>query len=109
VSRLVADAGVAKRVRSISRAFADLERSLEQLTTRARTAARQAATSSKGGQRKRRTVHITPKRRAQLKLQGAYMGYMRQLKPAQKARVKAVKEKSGFGAAIKLARRIAEE
>jgi hypothetical protein len=31
------------------------------------------------------------------------MGYMRQLKPAQKARVKAVKQKSGFGAAIRLA------
>jgi len=28
---------------------------------------------------KRRQVKLTPKRRAQLKLQGAYMGYMRQL------------------------------
>jgi len=32
------------------------------------------------------------------------MGYMRQLKPAQKLRVKAVKERRGYEAAIKLAR-----
>jgi hypothetical protein len=95
---------VRRTLRSIARAFADLERSLEHLAKRARTAARRAAASSKGTRRSRK---ITPKRRAQLKLQGRYLGYMRQLKPAQKARVKAVKEKSGFGAAIKLARRIA--
>jgi hypothetical protein len=35
------------------------------------------------------------------------MGYMRQLKPAQKARVKAVKEKRGFEAAIRIARTLA--
>jgi hypothetical protein len=35
------------------------------------------------------------------------MGYMRQLKPAQKARVKAVKEKRGFEAAISIAKRLA--
>jgi len=32
------------------------------------------------------------------------MGYMRPLRPAQKAKVKAVKEKRGFEATIKLAR-----
>ncbi len=56
----------------------------------------------------RRPLKLTPKRRAQLKLQGKYMGYVRQLKPAQKARVRAVKEKRGFEAAIKLAGRIVE-
>ncbi len=56
---------------------------------------------------KGRKLRITRKRRAQLKLQGAYMGYMRQLGPRQKARVKAVKEKNGFEAAITLARRLA--
>jgi hypothetical protein len=52
----------------------------------------------------KRTLRITPKRRAQLKLQGAYLGYMRQLKPAQKAAVKAVREKRGFEAAISVAK-----
>ena len=55
----------------------------------------------------RRQLKITTKRRAQLKLQGAYMGYMRQLKPAQKLRVKAVKEKRGLEAAIGVARKLA--
>jgi len=40
---------------------------------------------------------------ARLKLQGAYMGLMRQLKPAQKLRVKAVNEKRGLEAAILMA------
>jgi len=52
----------------------------------------------------KRRLRITPKRRAQLKLQGAYMGYMGQLRPAQKARVKAVKERRGYEAAIAVAR-----
>ncbi len=56
-----------------------------------------------------RRLTLTSARRAQLKLQGSYMGFMRQLKPAQKAKVRAVKEKRGFGAAIKLARKQAEE
>jgi hypothetical protein len=51
-------------------------------------------------------MSISPKRRAQLKLQGAYMGYMRQLGPRQKAKVKAVKEKKGFEAAINEARKL---
>jgi hypothetical protein len=51
-------------------------------------------------------LRLSPKRRAQLKLQGSYMGYMRQLGPRQKARVKAVKEKKGFEAAIRVARGI---
>jgi hypothetical protein len=52
----------------------------------------------------RRKLTITPKRRAQLKLQGQYMGYMRQLDASQKARVRAVKEKRGHRAAILVAR-----
>jgi len=54
----------------------------------------------------RRKLRLSPARRRTLKLQGSYMGYMRQLKPKQKARVKAVKEKKGFPAAIAAARRM---
>jgi hypothetical protein len=97
-----------KSLRAIERAFADIENALAQVSKRARRAAREAARTPKATTGKRRTVHLTPKRRAQLKLQGAYMGYMRQLKPAQKARVKAVKEKRGFEAAIRVAKRIAK-
>jgi len=46
---------------------------------------------------------LSPKTRALRRLQGKYMGYVRNLKPAEKARVKAVREKQGMQAAIKLA------
>ena len=53
------------------------------------------------------TFRVAVNRRAQFKLQGADMGFMRQLKPAQKARVKAVKERRGVEAAIRVAKRLA--
>jgi len=89
-------------LRAIERAFADIAALAEALTDRVRVVERGAgrATTAKP----RRKLTITPKRRAQLKLQGAYMGYMRQLKPRQKTRVKAVKEKRGFEATIGVAR-----
>jgi hypothetical protein len=55
----------------------------------------------------RRLPKLTPQRRAQLKLQGEYMGHMRQLKPAQKKQVKAVREKRGIEAGIRMARKLA--
>jgi len=46
---------------------------------------------------------MSPKVRALRRLQGKYMGFVRGLKPAEKARVRAVREKQGMGAAIQLA------
>lgn len=88
-----------KSLRGIERAFADLEKMFAGFTKKVRRAEREA-----GRAKPRRHLKITPQRRAQLKLQGAYMGFMRQLGPRQKARVKAVKEQKGFEAAIRLAR-----
>ena len=98
-----------KSLRAIERAFADIERSLAHLTKRARNAARDAAKPISRKITGRRSLRITPRRRAQLKLQGAYMGFMRQLKPAQKKRVKAVKEKRGFEAAIGVAKTLTRQ
>ena len=39
---------------------------------------------------------------------GSYVGYLRDLKPRQKAQVKAVREKKGMRAAIAVAKRIAK-
>jgi hypothetical protein len=47
---------------------------------------------------------ISPKGRAALKLAGQYMGLTRNLSAADKAQVKAVREKSGVAAGIKLAK-----
>jgi hypothetical protein len=50
-----------------------------------------------------RRAPLSPKVRALRRLQGKYMGYVRRLKPAEKARVRSVREKQGMEAAIKLA------
>ena len=54
-----------------------------------------------------RRLKLSPARRAALKLQGQYMGYMRGLKPRQKARVKALAAAKGVGTAVALARQLA--
>jgi hypothetical protein len=96
-----------KSLRAIERAFTEIEASLNDLAKRVRRAERRAERKVRSVGSAARPITITPKRRAQLKLQGAYMGYMRQLAPRVKAQVKAVKEKKGFEAAIRLARRLA--
>src|SRR5260221_332755 len=50
---------------------------------------------------------LSAKARASLVLQGRYMGYMRQLKPRQKAQVRKIKEARGVRAAISQAKRLA--
>jgi hypothetical protein len=60
---------------------------------------------SKGNGRIR--PRLSPKGRASLVLQGRYMGYMRQLKPRQKAQVRKVKEVKGVRAAIRAAKDLA--
>jgi hypothetical protein len=57
--------------------------------------------------RQRRKVRLSPKARASLVLQGRYMGFMRQLKPRQKAQVRKVKEAKGVRLAIEKARTFA--
>ena len=96
---------VKKQLRAIKRAIAGIEKSFDGVTQMLRRAERAAARNVPS--RTRRKLRITPKRRAQLKLQGAYMGYMRQLNPRQKARVKSLKEKQGYEAAIRMAKKIA--
>ena len=97
-----------KSLFALERAFAEIAATLEKPSTRIRrmesgAAKKSPATKAASPQ----NLRITPKRRAQLKLQGRYIGHLRYLKPRQKARVKAVKERSGFEAAIKMARKLA--
>ena len=56
----------------------------------------------------KRRVAISPKVRALRRLQGKYMGFVRRLKPAEKARVRTVREKQGMQAAIRLAASLAK-
>ncbi len=50
---------------------------------------------------------LSPKRRAILRLQGQYIGYLRGLPSRQKARVKALRTSKGSPAAIRLAKKLA--
>ena len=101
-----------KSLRAIERAFADLEKHVAGLAKRFQTAEREddrrLLKRLTRASKPRRRIRITPKRRAQLKLQGRYMTYMRQLGPRQRAQVRAVKDKRGFEAAIKLASKLAK-
>ena len=51
-----------------------------------------------------RRIRLSTKARASMILQGRYMGYMRQLKPRQKAQVRKIREAKGVRAAIVKAR-----
>ena len=73
----------------------------------ARRRGRNAGTTGRRSAARRR-VAISPKVRALRRLQGKYMGYVRRLKPAEKARVRTVREKQGMQAAIRLASSLAK-
>lgn len=65
---------------------------------------RRAASAAARPVRRRK---MSPKVRALRRLQGKYMGFVRGLKPAEKARVRSVREKQGMAAAIQLASSLA--
>jgi hypothetical protein len=76
---------------------------LEELGVRgARQAGRQVAAEVARG-RTRVKRNLSPKVRALRRQQGQYMGLVRRLKPAEKARVSALRQKKGLPAAIRLA------
>lgn len=62
--------------------------------------ARRGRRSAGAATRKRK---LSPQVRALRRQQGKYMGFVRRLKPAQKAKVRAVRETKGLPAAIRLA------
>ena len=95
---------VKKQVRVIRKSLKAIEKSLAQLV--AATNGMGARTVARGGL-KGRKLTLTPKRRAALKVQGAYIGHLRNLKPTHKARVKALRLSKGMLAAISLAKRLA--
>jgi hypothetical protein len=64
------------------------------------------ARALKGAVRPRRKLRLTPARRAQLELQGQYIGHMRMLPSKQQAAVKAMRVKKGIRPAIALAKKL---
>ena len=82
-----------KEIAALRRRLGELERLGAQATVAAVT---------KAASRVRR--RLSPKVRALRRQQGQYMGLVRRLKAAEKARVSALREKKGLPAAIRLAR-----
>jgi hypothetical protein len=56
-----------------------------------------------------RPRNLSPQRRAELKLQGSYIGHVRKLKLRQRARVKKLREDKGVRAAIRLAKALSRK
>ena len=95
-------ANVRRHIQSARAAMRRIDRTLAVLAALARSD--RGRSTSAGPSRK---LNLSPARRRALKLQGRYLGYMRQLKPAQKARVRAAKQARGMHVAIALAKQLA--
>ena len=91
---------VRRELRSIQTSLGSIARALGRLGSSLEKGAAAARPS------RRAAPKLTPARRAALKLQGQYIGYMRNLRPAQRTRVKAMRETKGVLAAIRLAKQL---
>ena len=89
----------AKEIVTLHRSLISFDRTLRRLVPLVTAAMQNGAKVEKPRPRPR----LSAKARASLKLQGRYMGYMRQLKPRQKAQVRKVREAKGVRAAIERA------
>ncbi|HYX19460.1 MAG TPA: hypothetical protein VFA98_01285 [Thermoanaerobaculia bacterium] len=101
--RKVAARHIQEVLRDREREIGALRRRLAALEAGGVRAMTQAAerVSPSAGRAQRR---LSRKVRALRRLQGEYMGLVRRLKPAEKSRVRAVREKKGLAAAIRTAR-----
>ena len=94
-----------KEIRSLRERLAALEQFSAAAPSRA---GRKPGRPARAARKPRvRRVKMSPRVRALRKLQGKYMGYVRRLKPAEKARVRSVREKQGIEEAIRLAKSVA--
>ncbi len=94
---------VSKDLRAIGRSLESIVSALGRLGPAIEAAAKGSAIPA--ARRPRRKP--SRERLAALRLQGQYMGYVRNLKPKQKARVKALRATRGVDAAISLAKKLA--
>ena len=91
---------VASDITTIRRTLRTLDSALGRL------AASLGSVRTNGAAPVKRKLNLTPARKAALKLQGQCMGYLRNLKPKQKAEVKALKAAKGIRPAIARAKQL---
>jgi hypothetical protein len=97
----------ARELRRVVTSLQSIQAALGRLAPALDARRKSTATSSAGRPAPGRKLKLSPARRAALKLQGQYMGYMRGLKAAQKKQVKARAAAKGIAHAVALARRLA--
>ncbi len=103
----IRDASVAKVLKGRGEEIRRLKErlaALEGLSSAPARARRRRGRVGRAAARVRRAVRMSPRVRRLRQLQGKYMGYVRRLKQADKARVRAVREKQDIEAAIRLAK-----
>ena len=93
---------ITRQIRVIRSSITALDRALARLLRSVRKADKVTAATPAP----RRKLRLTARRKAELKLQGSYIGHLRQLGARQKMRVKDVRAKQGIRQAILLARRL---
>jgi hypothetical protein len=91
-------------IRTLREKLAALEGLSQATPARARRRRGQPGRVAVRKARVRRKIQMSPRVRALRQQQGKYMGYVRRLKTAEKARVRSVREKQGMEAAIRLAK-----
>jgi len=96
----------ARELHQVSAAFRSLARAFQSLGW-VLVAATSMNGTSPGGTPQRRKPRFTAEFRRHLKLQGAYMGTLRGLKPRQRSHVKRIRAAKGVSAALAAAQRIA--
>jgi hypothetical protein len=96
---------LSRQVRTVRNAISSIIGALDRLAP-----VLAAAGAGQGGTptARRRKLRLSPERRAALKEQGQYMGYLRGLKPRQKTQVKALRVTKGIRAALRLAQKLAK-
>lgn len=89
---------VSREIATLRRTLKAMDRSLLRLGPKLRELAGGMREAGSGSFRRR--LRLSPKRRAQLKVQGKYMATIRQLGPRQKAEVRIVLQRQGMPAAV---------
>lgn len=97
---------VSREMRAIHTSFRRLARSFSVLAPLLGEGAMSMARVQEDTRRVRRQPRLSRKQRAALKLQGKYMGTMRGLPAAKRAKVKKIRSEKGIMAAIRAAERM---
>ena len=95
-----------KDLRAIGKAFKALARHFERIAPQLGEHRDVVFSNSRPGKRPRKKPDLSPAQRRALKLQGKYMGTMRGLSAARRAKIKKIRAQKGIKAAIAAARKM---